>query len=164
MKLTLLENLRWTSASSWRLFFSWVQASPRVLEAKKRFSCRNSDPLKQNQSVWQKGAEQMFGLWLTRQLAALTPPPALPGGSETAWTGSWRTPPQSLSWNADVKPSAVKHKLFESQQEKKGFQSDSFASLFQGWAQVRPEGPSATAAMFVPFISSFCGGLAPTPE
>ena len=30
--LTLLENFRWTSASSWRLFFSWIQASPTVLQ------------------------------------------------------------------------------------------------------------------------------------
>ncbi len=29
--LTLEENLRWTSASSVRLFFSWAQASPSVL-------------------------------------------------------------------------------------------------------------------------------------
>lgn len=29
---TLEENLRWTSASSARLFFSWAQASPSVLK------------------------------------------------------------------------------------------------------------------------------------
>lgn len=36
--ITLEENFRWTSASSAKLFFSWAQASPRVLRIDKKDS------------------------------------------------------------------------------------------------------------------------------
>ena len=42
--------------------------------------------------------------WFIPQLlfTALTLPLVLPGGSETAWRGSWHIPPQSLSWNTEM--------------------------------------------------------------
>lgn len=132
--LTLLENFRWTSASSWRLFFSWVQASPRVLwnlhniyrqfvfsmGVMQRFDANPFTCASDTKSragihlfiklyLWTLIATQMFergSVWTSQAapsssegITALTLPLALPGGSATAWKGSWRIPPQSLSWN-----------------------------------------------------------------